>query len=533
MAVSNFKTQASGQISSNQHEQTTIDDALALAKFGIFNYTLIIISGTIITAVMLEILSISYVITVAECDLQLTTSQKGMLSAVVIIGIIVSSHLWGFLADTQGRRVVIVSTLFLSVATTLVSSFTSNFMWMAFFRFLTGFFISGPSASIYAYLGEFHSYKTRSRAIMGASFVFGTGCLFLPGIAYLTINNEWEIPVPFLEIIYRPWRLFFVVCSLPGLLCAIALLKFPESPKYMISQGDTDRAIETIHWIHRINSNKKEPDLQIKRIVRNANTKSAESCKSLYSIMKLVWNQTAPLFMKPYLVRTVLVCFIQFGTYVTAHGMFMFFPGILNQIVKAQNLGVDSSTICDIVHADRSAFTLGNETVLLNCKQTLEETTYMYTFIADVFYMLGVGLITLIIDTVGRLSVLVFIFCCSGIAGILVVFLAMPSVTIWLYMILILGCYNVNVINAVAVDLFPTNLRAMAVSISLMFGRIGSVFGTNMNGLLLDSHCEVTFWIASIILLVCGVMSFFIPDIHKRTGASISVSPESVINVDK
>lgn len=51
-----------------------------------FNYTLIIIAGTIITAVMLEILSISYVITVAECDLELTTSQKGILSAVVILG---------------------------------------------------------------------------------------------------------------------------------------------------------------------------------------------------------------------------------------------------------------------------------------------------------------------------------------------------------------------------------------------------------------------------------------------------------------
>lgn len=38
---------------------------------------------------MLECLSISYVMTVAECDLKLTTSQKGMLSAVVIIGILI------------------------------------------------------------------------------------------------------------------------------------------------------------------------------------------------------------------------------------------------------------------------------------------------------------------------------------------------------------------------------------------------------------------------------------------------------------
>lgn len=97
------------------------------------------ISGTILTAFLLETLGISYVIAVAGCDLQLSTEEKGILSAVSFLGVIVSSHLWGFLADTRGRRKVIVPTLFLTFGITVISSFTTNFWLMTFFRFLAGF----------------------------------------------------------------------------------------------------------------------------------------------------------------------------------------------------------------------------------------------------------------------------------------------------------------------------------------------------------------------------------------------------------
>lgn len=56
----------------------------------------------------------------------------------------------------------------------------------------------------------------------------------------------------------------------------------------------------------------------------------------------------------------------------------------------------------------------------------------------------------------------------------------------------------------------------MAVCISLMFGRLGSVVGANIVGVLLDSQCELTFWISGVSLIGCGVLSFFIPNIYKR-----------------
>lgn len=89
------------------------------------------------------------------------------------------------------------------------------------------------------------------------------------------------------------------------------------------------------------------------------------------------------------------------------------------------------------------------------------------------------------------------------------------------------------------------------MSISLMFGRIGSVFGSNAAAFLLDDHCEVTFYLSGSILLgeyflkllflqnvnktflflsfvVIGVLSFFIPNVHKRVTKSEHDQSKSV-----
>ena len=64
---------------------------------------------------------------------------------------------------------------------------------------------------------------------MGASFIFGIGAMLLPLVAWVFINGNWSIHIPYLDIIYKPWRLFIVMCGIPGFLCGICLYKIPES----------------------------------------------------------------------------------------------------------------------------------------------------------------------------------------------------------------------------------------------------------------------------------------------------------------
>ncbi|EDS39184.1 synaptic vesicle protein [Culex quinquefasciatus] len=386
-----------GDSAANCPKRVSFEDALTLAKFGRFNYALIAIAGTVLAAVMLEMLSISYVIAVAECDLELTSGQKGILGAMALAGTIAGSHLWGFLADTLGRRKVIIPTLLMTNAVSFASSMMTNFWMITICRFLTGFF------QIQLILGEAEVQPSRDHS------------------------------------------------------------------------------------------------------------------KGVKAVLELIWNQTAPLFKRPYLHKTILMCFLQFGTYITAHGMFMFFPGLLDQLVKAQEAGIDRITLCDIVYAHNPLEASGQST----CTQSLSLATYGYSITLDIIYVLGFLVIGLLVNAVGRLAILVFVFTGCGACGVLAILVDIPLLSMWLYIMMMMSGFTVSVVSAVTVDLFPTSLRAMAVGISLMCGRIGGVFGTNLAGLLLDSQCELTFGITCSILLLCSVLSFFIPNINKK------VQPES------
>lgn len=117
----------------------SLEDALERTGFGKFNWILIILSGAILSAVFLETVSINMILPVAQCDLQMTNQDKGLLSAVGFVGIILSSHLWGFLADTRGRKKIIVTSLFIAFSTTIISTFTQSYWLLVVLRFVNGF----------------------------------------------------------------------------------------------------------------------------------------------------------------------------------------------------------------------------------------------------------------------------------------------------------------------------------------------------------------------------------------------------------
>lgn len=56
-------------------------------------------------------------------------------------------------------------------------------------------------------------------------------------------------------------------------------------------------------------------------------------------------------------------------------------------------------------------------------------------------------------------------------------------------------CVCASIVMAVAVNLYPTNYRAMATAFIMMFGRIGGVSGSSIIGLLLEHHCPSIFYL--------------------------------------
>lgn len=67
-----------------------------------------------------------------------------------------------------------------------------------------------------------------------------------------------------------------------------------------------------------------------------------------------------------------------------------------------------------------------------------------------------------------------------------------------------------NVVSAISVNLFPTNIRGMAMCFIYRFGRIGSAFGSNIIALLVENQCDSIFYIFVPLLVTCVIVFMMI-----------------------
>lgn len=206
---------------------------------------------------------------------------------------------------------------------------------------------------------------------MGSAVIFGLSCSLLPLVAWTVINHDWELAIPFIGIIYRPWRLFLVVCSLPGFLVFVILIFLPESPKFVLGQGKPMEAYKILQTVNRVNNGKSSP-LELFAIYEEAETienrqRIEESKKSRFPLLTSVWIQTAPLFRPPYSLTTLLICTIQFSIFATSTGFYMFFAEILNKMATNLDSFKDQRMMmCDVIHMKPAQFNGTTDEVSFN-----------------------------------------------------------------------------------------------------------------------------------------------------------------------
>ncbi|XP_037044113.1 synaptic vesicle glycoprotein 2B-like isoform X4 [Bradysia coprophila] len=489
----------------------SLEDALEKTGFGKFNWILIILSGAILAAVFLETVGINVILPVAQCDLQMTNQHKGLLGAIGFIGVIVSSHLWGFLADTRGRKKIIVTSLFIAFFITIGSTLTKSYWLMVVLRFWNGFFVSGPSATTFAYLGEFHCLKYRSKVMMLGSFTFGFFCYYNPIFASIIINQDWTFYIEPIDLVFKPWRLFMIVCAIPSVLCGCVMLFMPESPKFTFSQGNEQETLKILQNVYSCNTGKPAESFDVSSLAKDGEFKDQKVKQT--NLFNFMWTQTVPLFKHPHLRNTLTVCFIQFCIFNSSNGFWTFFPEITNRIAIWENDASHvSSTVCQILN-DTKIIT--NENAEL-CVTKLDNTAYQNIFILNSIYCFGWLFLSVIINRTGKLIIITTLLFTCGISGFSLIFVNQPMVSSYLYIVLLAVGLALTVLNASTVELFPTKLRAMALCLSLMSGRIGSVVGSNIIGTLLDNYCAYTFVMPTILLISSGCLAFTIPNISKR-----------------
>ncbi|KAH1012406.1 hypothetical protein HUJ05_011571 [Dendroctonus ponderosae] len=135
--------------------------ALESTGFGRFHFSLLAVCGLIYLNTAVGITIISFVLPSATCDFQMSSSDKGWLTAAPMFGMVIGSYFWGCLADTKGRKTVLIGALIMDGICGLLSSISQVYWLFMFLRFLNGFAITGAMGICFPYLGEFQPGKYR------------------------------------------------------------------------------------------------------------------------------------------------------------------------------------------------------------------------------------------------------------------------------------------------------------------------------------------------------------------------------------
>lgn len=90
--------------------------------------------------VIVESLNIGFILPFieADCVLKPTLNDKGFLNAAAYLGIVISSHFWGFLADTRGRKATMQLCSVLTFLASSLSSLSVNIWMLIVTRFFVG-----------------------------------------------------------------------------------------------------------------------------------------------------------------------------------------------------------------------------------------------------------------------------------------------------------------------------------------------------------------------------------------------------------
>jgi MFS transporter, VNT family, synaptic vesicle glycoprotein 2 len=67
------------------------------------------------------------------------SEDKGWLTATPMLGMILGSYFWGCLADTKGRKYVLIAALLLDGVCGVLSSVSQRYALFLMFRFFNGF----------------------------------------------------------------------------------------------------------------------------------------------------------------------------------------------------------------------------------------------------------------------------------------------------------------------------------------------------------------------------------------------------------
>lgn len=339
--------------------------------------------------------------------------EKSLVTSSAIIGSFLGAAILGNLTDRFGRKAMYVIDLLAFVLFAALTAFSQDVWQLIVFRFLLGIGIGADYPISATLVSEFASKKGRGKlsTSLGAMWFVGAVAAYLVGLAVSPLGDF-------------AWRALLLVGAVFALIVFFLRVKLPESPRWLLQHGQSEKAMDVVEQITG---------------VRPTAAEMAEEPEPKKLPLSALFTGTQR-------NRTLFVCGFWFCYSTAYYGISMYTPTILAPFTNGSHVAV----------------IVGSGIVAL---------------LGLIGSIIGMNLV----DTWGRRPLIITSF--AGLTAALVVLAIVvgPSLgfLIVLFSIAVLFANSGGgILNFVyPTELFPTALRATGSGLATSVSRIGSILG--------------------------------------------------------
>ncbi|XP_061679558.1 synaptic vesicle glycoprotein 2B [Syngnathoides biaculeatus] len=481
----------------------TYEEAIEVAGFGPFHGLLLLVCGWANASDAVEIVGVSFLLPTARCDLLLSSSDMGLLTASIFLGMMAGGYLWGYMADRRGRCSVLVVSLTVNGVFGGLASAAQRFWLFLLLRFISGVGVGGSIPVIFSYFSEFIPRLRRGAMISALATFWMAGNILAAGLAWLVIPGSWA-HFSLGPLDFQSWRVFVVLCSIPSITSAIIFKLFmPESPKFLTEAGRETEAIQVFRQMHRVNTLGKgtsfpEFSLHVNVKQREDKTQTRQACGRLGAVLKQGLMPVRLMFSGNLKSRSIVLLLIFYCISFSYYGLWMWFPELF---ARMEDGGSPCASNVSAATAQPNHSCYPVNTVV-----------YEEGFFIAAANLPGNIFTILVMDTVGGRLLLSSSLLVSSLSVFLIY--AVQTKTQSLVLSCLFSGVSViawNALDVVGTELYPTQLRSSALGVFTGAGRVAAIMGNVAFGSLVDSDCAVPVLLVSGLLLAGGVVALFLP----------------------
>jgi AAHS family 4-hydroxybenzoate transporter-like MFS transporter len=393
-------------------------------------------------------------------DLGFALNSFGPIFAAGLIGLMIGSLTMGPIADRWGRKWPLVVSTMIFAASAAATGRVGSFDQLLVLRLLTGLGLGGAMPNVVAIASEYAPKRIESTVVAALFCGMPLGAL-LAGVVASVMIPIWG------------WRsVFYVGGFIPFVISLIVIGKLPESVQFLIiRQAGQDRIRFIMAQI--------APDL----MKRHDHTFSAPERPRQGIAVKYLFSEGRA-------ARTILLWVPYFMNLLILYFIMSWLPAILRDAAMPFSAGVMAISL----------FSLGG--------------------------VLGSALQGLVMDRYGAFSILLAEFSISTLFIASIAYVPISYGVIMPVTFLLGWCVQSaqSGLNVLAAEFYPVSIHSTGIGWALGVGRVGSIIGPVLGGVMLTLQWNVhQIFLAGTLPALCSVAALFVSS-RLRADGSMTVA---------